>query len=181
MRWMMPLVAVTATALSLAACESIRSAAGIGKEAPDEFAVVTKAPLIMPPDYNLKPPKPGAPPLNQVSPTESAQAALYNDDPRAVASAIGGNYSQGEKLLLAQTGAATANDTIRQQIAADNRGLDSADESFTDQLLFSSSGTDAPVNADAEKARLEAAKKGTPPAQQPQTEKKDSGWLDGIF
>jgi len=26
----------------------------------DEFAVVTKAPLIMPPDYNLRPPRPGA-------------------------------------------------------------------------------------------------------------------------
>ncbi|MFL5237038.1 MAG: DUF3035 domain-containing protein [Rhizomicrobium sp.] len=180
------LVATMAAAVSLTACESIRSAAGIGKEPPDEFAVVTKAPLIMPPDYNLKPPKPGAPPLNQVSPTESAQAALYNDDPRAVASAINGNYSQGEKLLLAQTGAATASDTIRQQVAADNRGLDSADESFTDQLLFSSSGTDAPVNADAEKARLGAGKT-SPQAQQPQQaqppqdQKKDSGWLDGIF
>jgi hypothetical protein len=169
-------------ALSLAACDSIREAVGSNKAPPDEFTVVTKSPLIIPPDYNLRPPKPGAPPLNQVSPTESAQAALYADDPKAVASAISGNYSEGEKLLLAQTGAASATDSIRQQIAADNSSKDSADESFTDQLLFSTpdNSGDAPLNADAEKARLDAAKSGQKSTQQ-QDQKKDSGWLDGIF
>ena len=93
---------------------------------------------------------------------------------------------RGRPLVSWALGAATASDTIRQQVAADNRGLDSADESFTDQLLFSSSGTDAPVNADAEKARLGAGKT-SPQAQQPQQaqppqdQKKDSGWPDGIF
>ena len=48
---------------ALVGCDSIRSAAGVSKSAPDEFAVVTKAPLIIPPDYNLRPPKPGAPPF----------------------------------------------------------------------------------------------------------------------
>ena len=93
--------------LSLSACESLRNFVA-GKEPPDEFAVVTKAPLIIPPDYNLKPPKPGVAPLNQVSPTQSAEAALYSDDPKAVAGTIGGNYSEAEKMLLAQTGAASA-------------------------------------------------------------------------
>src|SRR3569623_3151016 len=106
-------------AVSLTACESFRQAAGITKDPPDEFSVVTKAPLIIPPDYTLRPPKPGAAPLNQVSPTEAAQAALYSDDPKTVAGSISGNYSQGEKMLLAQTGAAAATDSIRQQIAAD--------------------------------------------------------------
>jgi hypothetical protein len=67
-------------------------------------------------------------------------------------------------MLLAQTGAASASDSIRQQIAADNSNQQSADDSFTDQLLFgSSTGTgDAPLDADAEKARLDAAKARTP-------------------
>jgi hypothetical protein len=171
-------------ALWLAACDSIRSAVGSDKEPPDEFSVVTKSPLIIPPDYNLKPPKPGAPPLNQVPPTESAQAALFSDDPKAVASAISGNYSNGEKLLMAQTGAASASDSIRQQIAADNSNKDTADESFTDQLLFNTANNtgDAPLNADAEKARLDAGKNGQQPSQQQnQDQKTDSGWLDGIF
>ncbi len=176
--------ALSCCAFSLVACDSFRSAIGTSKEPPDEFAVVTKSPLIIPPDYHLKPPKPGAPPLNQVSPTDSAEAALYSDDPKAVAGAISGNYSEGEKLLMAQTGAASASDSIRQQIAADNSNDDSADESFTDQLLFNTANStgDAPLNADAEKARLDAGKNGQPPAQQQsQDQKKDSGWLDGIF
>ncbi|MBV8801046.1 MAG: DUF3035 domain-containing protein [Alphaproteobacteria bacterium] len=164
-------------ALSLSACESIRTAVGANKQPPDEFAVVTKAPLIIPPDYNLRPPKPGAPPLNQVSPTDSAEAALFSDDPRTVAGTISGSYSPAEKMLLAQTGAAAANDSIRQQIAADNSGADSADEGFVNSLLFGSNNVgDAPVDADGEKARIDAGKQ-----QAPQIKKDSGGWLDGIF
>lgn len=178
----MPIAALAGLAMMLNACEGIRSAAGLTKEPPDEFAVVTKAPLIVPPDYNLKPPKPGAPPLNQVSPTISAESALYSEDPKAVAATIAGSFSPAEKQLLAQTGGARASDTIRQQIAADNRGLDSADQSFTDQLLFGTSNTggEAPLDADAEKARIDAGKTAAP-QQQPDQQKDSGGWLDGIF
>ena len=70
---------LAALGLGLAAlqgCQSFRDEAGLTKQSPDEFAVTTKAPLIIPPDFNLHPPKPGAPPTNQQSPTEAAQAAL---------------------------------------------------------------------------------------------------------
>ena len=166
-------------ALSLMSCDSIREAAGITKEPPDEFAVVTKAPLIIPPDYNLHPPKPGAPPLNQVSPTQAAQQALYSDDPAAVAGSITGDYSQAEKLLLANSGAAAADPTIRRTIAADNMNAEDSDPSLTDSLLFGATAdtsADKPVDADAEKARMDAAKAGAPaPAQDKPT---DSATID---
>jgi hypothetical protein len=151
-----PLIVLAASALMLSGCDSIRSAAGMGKAAPDEFAVVTKAPLIMPPDYNLRPPRPGAAPLNQTLPTQAAQASLFSNDPAAVASTITGRYSEGEKLLLAHAGAASTNPAIRQQIAADNANLEASDPGFTDRLLFGTT-TDKnghPVNADAEAVRL---------------------------
>lgn len=146
---------LVAAGLSLMSCDTIRSAAGITKEPPDEFAVVSKAPLIIPPDYNLHPPKPGAAPLNQVSPTQSAQAALYGDDTAAVAATINGNFSQAEKLLLAQSGAATADDTIRRKIASDNRNAEDTG-SLTDSLLFGgpTDTGDKPVDASAEAARI---------------------------
>jgi hypothetical protein len=150
------LIVLAASALMLSGCDSIRSAAGMGKAAPDEFAVVTKAPLIMPPDYNLRPPRPGAAPLNQTLPTQAAQASLFSNDPAAVASTITGRYSEGEKLLLAHAGAASTNPAIRQQIAADNANLEASDPGFTDRLLFGTT-TDKnghPVNADAEAVRL---------------------------
>ncbi|HVP83097.1 MAG TPA: DUF3035 domain-containing protein [Rhizomicrobium sp.] len=152
----LPVAALACAAIALSGCDSIRSAAGMTKAAPDEFAVVTKAPLIMPPDYNLRPPRPGAPPLNQTLPTQAAEASLFSSDPAAVASTITGKYSQGEKLLLANAGAAQVSPTIRQQIAADNANLEASDSSFTDRLLFSTA-TDKnghPVNADAEAERL---------------------------
>lgn len=179
-------VAIASLGLALSACQSVREAAGLNKQAPDEFAVVNKAPLIIPPDFNLKPPKPGAAPLNQTSPTISAQAALYSDDPAATAKAMPGNYSDSEKMLLAQTGGANATDGIRQQITADNEQMQSADDSFTDSLLFGgpTDTADKPVDADAEKARIDA-NKDAKPAQQasdaPQIKKESSGWLDGIF
>lgn len=155
-----------AAGLMLVSCNSIREAAGITKTPPDEFAVVTKAPLIIPPDYNLHPPKPGAAPLNQTSPTQTAQAALYSDDTASVAATIDGNYSQAEKMLLATSGAATADDSIRRVIAADNANAEDTG-SLTDSLLFGGSDApvgDKPVDADAEAARIAASKNGATPA-----------------
>lgn len=195
---------LSAAGLALMACQSVREAAGVEKTPPDEFAVVTKAPLVIPPDYNLRPPKPGAPPTNQSSPTDSAEAALSGTDPAAIAAALPNTYSPGEKTLLANSGAATANHHIRQQIAADAKSMATADDSFTDQLLFGS-GTNAdtghPLDADAEHDKMVAEKsdKGTPVQDTQATGKSgsesatisadksdtdtssDGGWFDSIF
>src|ERR1700712_3061255 len=98
----------------LAGCPGLREAAGLTKESPDEFAVVTKAPLIIPPDFNLHPPSPGAAPLNQQDPTGEAQAALFaSADPAVAAANMRGNLSAGERMLLAQAGAQRADPTVR--------------------------------------------------------------------
>jgi hypothetical protein len=192
------IAALAALALALTGCDTIRSAAGLNKTPPDEFAVVTKAPLVVPPDYNLRPPKPGAVPTNQTSPTGAAQAALYSED-SGTADSVTGNYSQVEKTLLAQSGAANADHSIRQQIASDEKSMQGSDESFTDKVLFggTTDTSDKPVDADAESQKAGDAKTATPPAAgtaaQPATDdskkpddsatiqKDKSGWLGGIF
>ncbi|HEY5046476.1 MAG TPA: DUF3035 domain-containing protein [Rhizomicrobium sp.] len=196
------LLALGGLALLLVGCESIREAAGITKEPPDEFAVVTKAPLVIPPEFNLRPPKPGASPTNQISPTAAAQIALYGDDPNAIAAGLTGNYSQEEKLVMAQTGAATSDHAVRQQIEADNKKMEASDPSFTEKVLFQSPEPDQgkAVDANAEAERIAQAKaqgktvtpsSGAPAAQQPNEKKPDDaptiqkddsgGWLDGIL
>ncbi|HEV2302724.1 MAG TPA: DUF3035 domain-containing protein [Stellaceae bacterium] len=45
----------------LAGCDSFKQAIGIDKVAPDEFSVENQPPLTIPPDFALRPPKPGAP------------------------------------------------------------------------------------------------------------------------
>lgn len=190
MRRVVYLAALAGLAVSLVGCDSIRDAAGLTKISPDEFAVATKAPLIIPPDYNLAPPKPGAAPTNQISPTEQAEGALYGTRPSATTAQ--GPVSPGEQELLSKAGAADANDMIRQKIAADNRAMQASDEGFTNQLLFGmgsdhSQGT--PVDADAEARRVRGAAPdtGSEPETPPKAQKGEmiqdaiGGWLDGIF
>ncbi|MBU6297557.1 MAG: DUF3035 domain-containing protein [Alphaproteobacteria bacterium] len=172
--------------MALCSCESIREAAGLEKNSPDEFAVLTKAPLVVPPDYNLMPPRPGAPPTNQTLPTEAAESALFGDDPAKVAAQIAGNYSQGERLLLAYAGIANADPNIRQELASDNKAMVGADDSFTNQVLFwtgpkqNTAGT--PVNADQAAAQIAAKKADDAGGQNPPPPKKDDGgWFDGWF
>jgi hypothetical protein len=139
-----------ALSLSLSACDSLRREAGLTKQAPDEFAVVTKAPLIIPPNFNLHPPAPGAPPLNQQGPTDSAQTALFDtSDPQTVAAGMGGNFSLGERMLLANAGVQNADPAIRAELQADTQNSSAAaDQSFTDRVLNGSlSAREAPVKA----------------------------------
>ena len=123
---------------ALSACDSIRQEAGLTKQSPDEFAVTTKAPLIVPPDFNLRPPSPGAPPLNQTDPTSSAEIAMFSStDPQTAAAQMKGNYSPGEKMLMATAGVQNADPTIRAELQSDEKNMQGADSSFTDRILGS--------------------------------------------
>jgi hypothetical protein len=193
----LPLAVLAAVGLSLTGCSSIREAAGMNKMAPDEFAVQTKAPLVIPPDFSLMPPKPGAAPTNQTDPTTTARSALLGQDAAGVAANMPGEGSMSEKLLLARAGAADADSQIRQRIAADDKNMLAADDGFTDQILFwqdkKSAAAEKPVDAEAEAKRLDRVKTGQQPPASPQTgdkpaaadpqpeEKKSSGWFDGWF
>jgi hypothetical protein len=47
------------------------------RDRPDEFAVQRQAPLVVPPDFALTPPAPGAPRPSDRSTTQQAQEALF--------------------------------------------------------------------------------------------------------
>jgi predicted small secreted protein len=174
-------------AASLAGCDTVRNAAGMDKSAPDEFAVLTKAPLVIPPDFNLRPPRPGAVPTNQVEPTDAAENTLFGNDPASIAAQLPDSYSEGEKLLLANAGVQKADPQIRQHLASDYKNMVATDDGFTKDILFwQKPATDngQPLNADAE-ARKQDDKRGgqssapSQPAAPPKPE--DKGWLDGMF
>jgi DUF3035 family protein len=177
---------VLAAMAAVSGCTSIRQAAGITKQTPDEFAVVTKAPLVIPPDYNLRPPKPGAVPTNQLSPTGVAQAALAGDDNGSVPAPNGMPYSDSEKSILTQADANNADHSIRQEIASDEKSMQGADESFTDKVLFggTTDNSDKNVNADANShantpgaAGAPAAAPAPAPQPAPPPKKDDGGWF----
>ena len=163
-------------ALVLAGCGNVRQLAGLDKKSPDEFAVTTKAPLVVPPDFNLRPPMPGAPPSNSVAPTATAEQALFNNsDAQTVANGMAGNYSMAEKLLMANAGVQNSDPAVRARLNGDQRAVQNADRSFTDRVLGAKSTVDdgQPLNADA---AVNNTRRGAKPA----AKKKDSGWFDWL-
>jgi hypothetical protein len=176
MRNMSKIGALMLAGAALSGCGSLREAAGLTKTSPDEFAVTTKAPLVIPPGFNLIPPTPGAAPTNEPETAAAAQLAMFGGDPATVAANIPGNYSAGERMLLASAGVNRADPTIRQRLMTDRGGLQSADPSFTARLLGTAptAGTGV-INADAEFER----RRGTTPAPTAATTRQSSGgWFD---
>jgi hypothetical protein len=100
-------------ALGMAACEGTKEQFDISKKAPDEFAITKRAPLEMPPDYTLRPPRPGAPRPQEPSADAQAKAALLGD---AAAGAPVEGLTAGESILLKKSGASQARSNIRDQI-----------------------------------------------------------------
>ncbi|MBM3546169.1 MAG: DUF3035 domain-containing protein [Alphaproteobacteria bacterium] len=70
----------------LAGCgEEMRKSFGLGKNAPDEFAVVRRAPLSLPPDFALRPPQPGALRPQEGTVTDQARSAVLRQGDQAPA------------------------------------------------------------------------------------------------
>ncbi|MFA7261820.1 MAG: DUF3035 domain-containing protein [Caulobacter sp.] len=155
-------VALIASA-GLAGCQSTSKALGIAKVTPDEFRVVTKAPLVVPPDYALRPPAPGEPRPQELQPESAARTALAGQ-------AAGAQRTDGERLLVARAGADKADPLIRYVVDDEFGDIAHKDKSFADRVMFwrkdapsgpavaSADGAAPPVLVDAaaEEARLKA-------------------------
>jgi hypothetical protein len=131
------LFGLTAAALALGGCQSFNQAIGLEKTIPDEFTVVSSAPLAIPPDYSLRPPRPGAAPTQEVSPTDQAKQTIFRAGNPDAQLPGADQRTAGENLLLEQAGAASASPDIRQTLAREAKSDEGPiNESFVDKLLF---------------------------------------------
>ena len=143
--------ALLAAAAATSGCGTIQRAVGATKVSPDEFRVVTQAPLTLPPDYNLRPPRPGEPRPQELSPSDEARVALFGEE-------VGQAASQGERTLVTNAGAGAADPNIRDTIDYEAQGVVRRNEGFVDRLLAfggSDAPRPAPLNAEDEARRLE--------------------------
>jgi hypothetical protein len=175
-------------ALALGGCSDARKALGWEKSAPDEFRVVSRAPLTLPPDYGLRPPAPGAARPNETSPQDAARTAVFGAERQSAFAAGGGPESAGERQLLGKMGADRVDPAIRETIDRETQSLADADRSFVDRLIFwrepETPGSKEQLNAAAEAQRLrEASAAGKPvnAGELPVIKKRQRGWLEGIF
>ena len=125
----MAIAAVLTAGLGLSACASTQQALGMTKVTPDEFRVVTKAPLVVPPDYSLRPPAPGEPRPQELEPESQARQALLGQQ-----NAEG--RSDGEKLLVAKAGGDKADPLIRYVVDDEFGEVAHKDPSFADRVMF---------------------------------------------
>ena len=114
------IVLVILAAFTLSACENARDAMGIGKKSPDEFSVVTRAPLSIPPDLGLRPPQPGAERQQEKAVTDSARELLVKSTGATTPRDGGPSTSRGEAALLANAGATNADPAIRRKLSRDS-------------------------------------------------------------
>lgn len=154
------LSALASVALVATGCTSTSRALGLEKSAPNEFNILTKAPLIVPPEYNLRPPAVGASSAENNYSQRTAREALLGDFDDA-------EPSDGELALMAQAGVNRANPEIRLEIDGVN-SVERKSPDFTDRVLFwqngqvlDAQGNPAPLNAENEARRLESINSAT--------------------
>ncbi|HAE27653.1 MAG TPA: DUF3035 domain-containing protein [Hyphomonas adhaerens] len=125
MKTQLSLLALGAVCLATTACSS----GARGTRTPDEFRVVTKAPLIVPPDYSLRPPGAG-----QAVPAEVE--AAQNDNASAFGSTLGVNASASERALVAAADANAVSPMIRTKVDYEEFKTIRKSRSISDRILF---------------------------------------------
>lgn len=138
MRKLVMVVGIVAAGASLASCGGKRGGGVFAGRAPDEFAVARQQPLVIPPDFALVPPRPGAPrPQEADSSTQALQAMFGGSAPR----------SATEQQVLGTAGGARAEAGIR-TTAGDN-GTTVVNKGNTTQAILAApvgQGKDATVS-----------------------------------
>ncbi len=189
--------------LMLAACESgsVQETLGLSREAPDEFTVVSRPPLTVPPEFTLRPPRPGEAPLGTAADAQARSlltgkpASSVLVDPNklqeptvdtAVTPVVTSDVvSGGGASLLKRAGANAADESIREKLSVDAKTP--ADTSNAESLLDQLSGAEKrepTVDAKQEAERLRSNKDAGKPMTEGEVPVEKQGTeslLDRIF
>lgn len=171
---------------AMTGCTDARRAIGLEKSAPDEFQVVSRAPLTLPPDYSLRPPQPGAPRPQERSVQDTARSAVTGYLSSGPGARSPRASSAGESALLTRAGSAQANPDIRELVGREAGELAEADRTFVDRLVFWRKPQDLSpvVDAPKEAQRIrenQALGRPVSDGDTPTITRRKLGPLEGIF
>jgi len=158
---------------------------GSSKQAPDEFQVVAQQPLSIPPNADLRPPRPGAPRPQDTAPQDKARN-IVTGGAVAPPGANAGAGGQSEQALLAKVGAGGADPNIRNTVNEEARLLADSDRSFIDSLIFWRKDPPPGVVVDPTKEQQriqqnQAIGQPVTTGNTPIIERRKRGILEGIF
>jgi len=147
------LFCMTLTILVLSGCSGAKEQLGLTRKAPDEFAVIKRAPLVMPPDYTLSPPRPGTPRPQEQSSEDQARETVFGQSHNTNT-----GTSTATNILLRKTRSTEADANIREIVDRETSVLGKTELPVAEKLLGLGSRDKKPaatiVNAKAEAERL---------------------------
>lgn len=174
-------------ALLLSGCGALDGIIGSSKkQAPDEFQVVAQQPLAIPPNADLRPPRPGAPRPQDTPAQVRAQSLVSGQPVSAVQAAAASGASPSESALLSKAGASGADPNIRSVVNQETGLLAERDRTLIDDLIFWRK-PDTPgvvVDPAKEQQRIREAQATGQPVNTgttPTIERRKRGLLEGIF
>jgi hypothetical protein len=148
-------VALVAAGASMSGCTAVQRS--LAPVTPDEFRVVARAPLVVPPDYALRPPAPGEPRPQELQPEGAARAAILGANAAR-------QVSPGERLLMTKAGADKADPLVKFVVDDEFGDLAYKDKSFADMVMFwrpnqpatpsTGANTATPIDPAAEAAKV---------------------------
>jgi hypothetical protein len=191
---LIPLCLVALGPIALGGCSALENLGGGKKFSPDEFKIVSHSPLTMPPNAELRPPRPGEPRPQEVTPADQAKEALSpalagRIQARAAGGTAGGPATTGSEQALVQKAGQSAGSgidpNIRSRVNQDTKTLNDSDKSFVDSLIFWQDAPPAGVVIDPtkEQQRLRDAQAAGQPASgnPPTITRRKRGLLEGVF
>jgi hypothetical protein len=191
-------LALASLAPAVVGCSSTKEMLGLTKRSPDEFQVVSRAPLSMPPDYSLRPPTPGAPRPQEGTTRDQAQGIVTGYADRSTSTlqpdqipSIGegeqtSTESAGESAFLQSASLTGIDPNIRKLVDQETVADQDASQSFLDDLIFwrAPEPYGSVVDPVAEQKRLQenqALGQSTATGETPIIERKKKGLFEGLF
>lgn len=193
------------TGLLLVGCDGdVKESLGLKREAPDEFRVVSRPPLSVPPDFRLRPPS-SSPGVGGKSATSEAAGLVLGEQGARQTQSLeelqqqgtadtavgvvteGELETPGEARFMKNAGAGKADPKIRDKIFEETMVQPKEEESFIDRLIPGKDDKKEKqpvVDAAGEKERIEKNQEAGKPVTEgdtPVVEKKKGGILNEVF
>lgn len=185
MRYYPTLIAAILCA-GLAACSSttVKETLGIDRQAPDEFRVVSRPPLSVPPQFDLRPPSVTAESPTTLPADQQAKSAVLGT-PMGTAPEKLPAGTQGESLLLKNAGADQADPSVRNSLIEEKiiKEEEQEDDGWWG-AISNFDKKDPEVDAGGEAERIKKNKEEGKPVTEgetPETGGKDTGVLGRIL
>jgi len=188
-----PATFIALAAATLGGCSAFENLGGAKKVSPDEFKIVSHSPLTMPPNAELRPPRPGEPRPQEVTPADQAKEALSpalaaRPQRNQVMTSNGAQASGrtgSEQALVQRAGGSNIDPNIRSRVNQDTKTINDSDKSFIDSLIFWQDPQPAGVVVDPtkEQQRIRDAQAAGQPAtgNTPTIKRRQRGLLEGLF